>query len=194
MRHLLVSLIACAGSALAEPIPVTGDLSLGEAKAPVRVEAYLSLASRHSARFNNEVFPDFKAKYVDTGIANYTLHEFITPPQNLAIEGFLVARCAGADSYFKVIDTLFRRQEEILETGEIGPILLEVAETAGLEQVAAMACVNDRANRDAQAARGRSAKVGGVPTLFVNGTRLADDQMTPAGFDAAIAAAAKARP
>jgi len=34
---------------------------------------YASLSCTHCARFNNEVFPAFKAKYIDTGKVAYAL-------------------------------------------------------------------------------------------------------------------------
>jgi protein-disulfide isomerase len=42
-----------------------GDMNLGAPNAPVHVVEYLSLTCPHCAHFNAEVFPAFKAKYVD---------------------------------------------------------------------------------------------------------------------------------
>ena len=43
------------------------DMSLGNPAAKVRVVEYASASCPHCARFALDVFPAFKAKYVDTG-------------------------------------------------------------------------------------------------------------------------------
>ncbi|OYW11434.1 MAG: hypothetical protein B7X34_03175 [Acidobacteriia bacterium 12-62-4] len=44
--------------------------------------------------------------------------EFLTPPESVAAAGFLLARCAGEDKYFGVIDALFHSQNELFTTGD----------------------------------------------------------------------------
>ena len=71
----------------------TEDMSMGEAKAPVTVIEYASASCSHCAAFNNEVFPAFKAKYIDTGKVHYVFREFLTPPQEVAAAGFSTTSC-----------------------------------------------------------------------------------------------------
>ncbi|MDB5447797.1 MAG: dsbA, partial [Phenylobacterium sp.] len=105
-RRILIAAAAAAALALAgchksgAAGSAQGDMSLGPPDAKVKVVEYASASCSHCARFNNEVFPAFKAKYVDTGKVNYTLREFLTPPEEVAAAGFLLARCAGKDKYF----------------------------------------------------------------------------------------------
>ena len=42
-------------------------MALGSPTAPVTVIEYASVGCPHCADWNNEVFPAFKAKYIDTG-------------------------------------------------------------------------------------------------------------------------------
>ncbi|MBP7651235.1 MAG: DsbA family protein [Phenylobacterium sp.] len=197
MRHALLALALAlvAGVAGAAPAYPTGDLSLGKPKAKIHVEEYASLSCSHCAHFNNEVFPAFKAKYIDTGKVRYTLHEFLTEPANVAAIGFITARCAGADKYFAVVDGLFRRQAEIFETRDLRPVLLEVAKGAGLSEAQVTACVSNPANGealDARVAAGEARGVDSTPFFFVNGVKV--DDVTLADLDKAIAAAGKAKP
>ncbi|WP_340643693.1 thioredoxin domain-containing protein [Phenylobacterium sp.] len=194
MRHALLSLalLFLAGAAGAAPAYPTGDLSLGKATAKIHVEEYASLSCNHCAHFNNEVFPAFKAKYIDTGKVRYTLHEFLTEPVNVAAIGFITARCAGADKYYQVVDSLFRRQAEIFDTGQLRPVLLDVAKTAGLTEAQVTACVADTGNREALEARvdaGVARGVDSTPFFFVNGVKV--DGVDLADLDKAIAAAGK---
>ena len=197
MRHALLSLafVLLAGAASAAPAYVTGEPSLGKPTAKIHVEEYASLSCDHCAQFNNEVFPAFKAKYIDTGKVRYTLREFLTEPANVAAIGFITARCAGADKYFQVVDSLFRRQAEIFETRDLRPVLLDVAKTAGLTEAQVNACVSDPANADALDARvaaGVARGVDSTPFFFVNGVKVGG--VTLADLDKAIAAAGKAKP
>ena len=194
MRHALLSLafLFLAGAAHAAPAYATGDLALGNPKARIVVDEYASLSCTHCAHFNNEVFPAFKAKYVDTGKVRYVLHEFLTEPANVAAIGFITARCAGPDKYFQVVDSLFRRQAEIFETRQLRPVLLEVAKTAGLTEAQVTACVADPANGEALEARVKAGEARGVdstPFFFVNGVTV--DGVTLEDLDRAIAAAGK---
>ena len=75
------------------------EIGMGKPNAPVKVVEYASASCGHCATFNNEVFPAFKAKYIDTGIVYYEMREIITPPENFAAAAFLTARCAGPDKY-----------------------------------------------------------------------------------------------
>ncbi|MEO8114948.1 MAG: thioredoxin domain-containing protein, partial [Phenylobacterium sp.] len=44
-------------------IDKTFDMTLGDPKAKVEMVEYASVACPHCARFNNEIFPAFRAKY-----------------------------------------------------------------------------------------------------------------------------------
>jgi len=107
---LIAALALAAGPVGAAPAKPPADYSLGSPKAKVQVVEYASLSCPHCAKFNEEVFPAFKAKYVDTGQVRYTLREMLTPPAEVAAAGFLLARCAGPAKYFGVVDAVFRSQ------------------------------------------------------------------------------------
>ena len=53
------------------------DMSLGNPAAKVTVIEYASVACPHCAAFNNDVFPAFKAQYIDTGKIHYVFREML---------------------------------------------------------------------------------------------------------------------
>ena len=170
-------------------------MSLGDPKAKVQMDEYASTTCSHCGRFNNDVFPAFKTKYIDTGKVHYTLHEFLTPPEAVAVAGFLTARCAGKDKYFAVIDALFRSQEEMYRTGDARGTLLKVAQSSGMSEEQINKCVSDEAANKAIAARVERAQkdkgITSTPTFFLNGKKVKEGEMTLQELEAAVAEASK---
>jgi protein-disulfide isomerase len=183
-----------AGAAVAAPVALPDDMSLGNPKAKVQVVEYASLSCPHCAHFNETVFAPFKAKWVDTGKVRYTLKEMLTQPEQVAAAGFLMARCAGPAKYFKVVDEVFRSQPR-WESGKIKPVLEEIGKANGVDEARFATCLQDQAALDALSARARRAfeadGVSSTPTLFINGKKLEPLPQSPAEMDAAIAAALK---
>ena len=201
-RSVLAAGLAAAalpGAGLAAPgVAAPGDMSLGSAKARIKVVEYASLSCSHCATFNAEVFPAFRKKYIDTGRVQYTIKELLTPPAELAVAGFLMARCAGPAKYFKVVDEVFRSQARWRQGADIRGIYLEIATANGLTEAQFEACIRDEAAQSALGERvKRSAEqdqVDSTPTFFVNGVRVDTPGVpTLAELDAAIAAAARRR-
>lgn len=199
-RRLLVvaavGALALAGcSKSAGPAADAGDMTLGDANAPVKMVEYASVTCSHCAVFNNEVFPEFKKKYIDTGKVHYTFKEFLTPPAEVAAAGFLTARCAGEDKYFAVIDSLFHAQQEMFTSGDMRGALLRVAQSAGMTEEQFNKCVSDEAALKALDARVEKAlredKITSTPTFVINGEKIKEGEISLAELDAAVAAASK---
>jgi protein-disulfide isomerase len=196
-RRMLILAVAC-GLALAgcsksggAASPAVGDMTMGKADAPVKVVEYASATCPHCARFNAEVFPAFKAKYVDTGKVRYTLREMLTPPAEVAAAGFMLARCAGPKNYFKVVDAVFASQSKW--DGDIKPIFQGIARDNGLTDAQFEACLTNPDNIKGVNARVKAAIDAGVsstPTFFINGVKYEGEQSLEK-LDAAIAAAKK---
>jgi protein-disulfide isomerase len=174
-----------------------GDMNLGDPKAPVHVVEYLSLSCSHCAMFHIDVFPAFRAKYVDTGRVYYTVRELLTAPAQVAAAGFLMARCNGGGRYFTILDQVFRSQSR-WSAGQIKPIFLEIAKANGLTEAQFEACLVDEKANDALSNRIAYAtgvdKVTGTPTFFINGVKLQVAHVPSlAEMDAAIARALASR-
>jgi protein-disulfide isomerase len=189
-----LALAACGGGGGAV---TADDMSLGKADAPVTVIEYASLACSHCGKWENEVFPAFKTKYIDTGKVRYVFREFSTAPPELAAAGALLARCTGKDKYFPTIQAVFHAQEEIFTTGDIRGPLLRIAETAGMSEADFDKCVGDEKAMAAFNARvekySKEAKIEGTPTFFFNGDKYDKGEMSLAEIDAAYAKALAAK-
>jgi len=201
LNRRIIVLAAVAGLALAGCSKAdgkgaaTGDMTLGDPNAKVKVVEYASASCSHCARFNNDVFPEFKKKYIDTGKVHYTLKEFLTPPNQVAAAGFLMARCVGKDKYFTALDAVYHQQEEMFRTGDFRGVLLRIAQSMGVTEKQFDACITDEAAIKALNDRvekvARDAKITATPTFDVNGKRVKEGEVTMTELDAAIAAASK---
>ena len=187
----MAALSGCGGKTGAS---ADGDMALGAAEgAKVTVVEYASVTCSHCAAWQAQVYPEFKAKYVDTNQVRYIFREFPTAPESVAVAGFLVARCAGPDKYFPVIHEIMASQNEIF--GGVPPrtILLRIANGAGLSEEQFQACVTDADAIKAMDARIKSALAAGVngtPYFLVNGEHVADSSLSSLSekIDAALAA------
>jgi protein-disulfide isomerase len=88
----------------------TDAMTMGDPKAPVHFEEYASTTCSHCGRFATEVFPAFKAKYIDTGKVRYTYHEFLTPPEPVAAAGVLLAQARTSTSAFSTLCSTRRKK------------------------------------------------------------------------------------
>jgi protein-disulfide isomerase len=177
--------------------PASDDRSLGDPRARIQVTEYASLSCPHCGHFNETVFPALKAKYIDTGKAHYTLKEMLTEPATVAAAGFLIARCAGPDRYFTVVDQVFRSQPR-WSSGNIKPIFQEIAAANGVDEAHFNSCLQDQPGVDAITLRAqRASQMDGVtstPTLIINGKKIENTPQTPEELDALMTAALQAPP
>ena len=123
-----------------QPGPL-GDMALGDEKAPVTIIEYASMTCPHCAQFHATTYPELKKRYIDTGKVRFIFREF--PLDQLALAAFLLARCAGPDKYFPMIETLFQLQKEWVIQKPLGP-LLAIAKQAGMSEQAFNECLQDK--------------------------------------------------
>jgi protein-disulfide isomerase len=165
------------------------DMSLGNPAAKVTVIEYASASCPHCARFNNEVFPAFKAAFIDTGKIHYVFREFLTEPTQFAAAGFLLARCAGKDKYFTMLDVIYHDQMEIEQSGDYRGGLLKIAQSAGMSEPQFDACISDdksiQALNDRVETYAKRDNITGTPTFIVNG-KVMDGEQSLASLTKAI--------
>lgn len=165
--------------------------SLGNPRARVTVIEYASVGCPHCAVWANSVFPEFRAKYIDTGYVRFEFHEMLTGNPALAAAGFLTARCAPPGKYFQVVDDVFAQQTQIGDKGI--EALEQIGEHAGLTREQFNACLQDHAaldtlqkrTQDDAAAHG----VTGTPTFIIGDQKLDGEQ----SLEALAAAISRAR-
>jgi len=155
------------------------DIVLGNPKAPVTVIEYASLGCAICARFNNEIFSDFKKKYVDSGQVRFIGKELLGPNPALATAGYLLARCAGQAKYYTVIDAIYRAREDMVKTGLYREGLVKIAGSVGISEARFDACTKDEAALAALDARVKKndGEISYLPTFFVNGQMVGQNFM-----------------
>jgi protein-disulfide isomerase len=167
-------------------------MALGNLKAPVTVIEYASVGCPHCATWAINVFPGFKAKYIDTGRVRFVFREMLTGQPTLAAAGFLTARCAGPARYFDIVDQIFRAQNEMVQAGDAYGPLLRIAKGAGLTSDQFDSCMKDHAALSALEARsdrnGQENGISGTPTFVIGDRKLEGDQSLES-LGAAVASA-----
>jgi protein-disulfide isomerase len=161
-------------AALMAPGPLP-DIVIGKDDAPYTIVEYASMTCPHCAEFQTEVFPQLKAKYIGTGKARYMLREF--PLDNLAAAAFMLARCAGNDRYYAMVDALFATQETwAAPGGDAKEKLLQIARQAGISKDQFDQCLADK-ELFSKIVKTREIahekfQVDSTPSFFINGKRL----------------------
>ncbi len=149
------------------------DMAMGSVKAPVQIIEYASLTCPHCAEFHEKEFPKLKAKYIDTGKVRFIFRQYPTAPVPFAVGAEAVARCAGPDKYFGLLDVLFDRQSFWIRSANPRQALLDIAATAGITKDQFDACVSDEENvkriQDVSNYASQTYKITGTPSFIING-------------------------
>ncbi len=191
LLSLAVLALAAPQAVRAEDKVGSADVSLGNPNAAVTLVEYASVTCPHCARFNAEVYPGLKARYIDTGKIRYVFREVPIHEQEDAA-GFLIARCAGPERYLAVADALFRSQTLLFDKHDLHGWLMAGAAAGGLDDAQMRACISDVAAIQAFNARAEHTmtvdKVDSTPTVIVNGkpVEAKGAEFTLADIDAAL--------
>nr|WP_281380690.1 thioredoxin domain-containing protein [Brevundimonas basaltis] len=188
--------IAAPATALAQTVePVrSDDRTLGAASAPVTLTVYLSTTCSHCADWHTNDFPAIKARWVDAGKVRVVFRDLPTPPQEAAIAGAVMARCAPAEKFHVVLDTLFRGQGR-LHSHDGPPAQQTVINwlaaggaAGGLTRDQMNACFSDEASFveiENRAEQSNADGVNSTPSFLINGERVPDAAiMMSRGVDA----------
>ena len=165
-------------SASAANVSLAPEEVLGNPKAKVTVVEYASAACPHCARVNNEVLPELKKTYIDTGKVRYVFREMLTDPVPFAGTAFMMARCGGDKNYFALLDDVFHQQQAIYDSGDLPGGLLKIGAKYGLDKDKINACMGDEAVKglNDRAARADKDGIEGTPTFLIGDDKLVGEQ------------------
>lgn len=174
---------------------VLQDIIFGDPNAPVTLVEYASWTCPACLDFHARILPTVKTDYIDTGKVRLVFREFPTPPANVAVAGFALARCTSDEAYYDMLEELFVRQDAILTLARQGGPVVEALKQVGANHgivgdEAFEACLDSEDNRNAirasiAAARGQD--VTQTPTFFLNGELMdSNARLTVATFTAAL--------
>jgi protein-disulfide isomerase len=120
------------------------EMAIGDENAPVTVIEYGSFTCPHCATFHEQVFPQLKAEYVDTGQVRFVHREVYF--DRFGLWAGMVARCGGSvQRYFGMADLIYGQQREWTqgEPVEVVENLRRMGRTAGLTNEQLDACLSD---------------------------------------------------
>lgn len=152
------------------------EMTMGDPDAPVKIVEYASFTCPHCANFHRDTFKPLKEQFIETGQVHFTYREVYF--DRYGLWAGIVARCAGADKYFGMVDLIYQTQAEWIQAGEpaaIAASLKKLGLQAGMDGDKIDACLND--GEMAQALYAwfqRNATADGIdstPTLLINGTK-----------------------
>ena len=152
----------------------TAEMSMGEESAPLTIYEYASYTCPHCADFHENVFPQMKADYIDTGKVRFVYREvYFDRP---ALWASLVARCGGEAKFFGITDMIFEQQGDWAreQTGEgIADKLRKIGLMAGIDSDQLNACLTDADTAQALVARfeeqAAEDNITGTPTFVIDG-------------------------
>ncbi len=164
----------------ADADPRMADRVLGDPAAKVTMQEYFSLTCTHCAAWSREVFPDVKAKLIDTGKVRYIYRDF--PLDRVALTAAMVARALAPIRYEAFVSSLFASQDSwaFARGVDSNAELFKRAALAGMPRPLFDATIADTGLRDAILAEQQSGteryKVDSTPTFVINETPHAGEQ------------------
>ena len=127
--------------------PAVTEMILGDVNAPIEIIEYASMTCPHCANFHSDVYPQLKANYIETGKVKFVFREVYFDKYGMWAS--MIARCAGPDRFFGVIDQMFEKQKTWSRAGNDLAIVTElskIGKLAGLGDDQINACLQDADN------------------------------------------------
>jgi protein-disulfide isomerase len=156
-------------------IDTAGIPSAGSREARVEIVVFEDFQCSTCRHFSEEVFPQLQKKYIEPGIARYTIVSLaLIPGSKLLSNAALGVYHSSPDRYFAFIHEIFNEfaEEEKAVTEEK---LLEAAKkVGGIDMAKIESCIKSRCyypeiDRNLELARSVMKKNFHTPTVFING-------------------------
>ena len=151
------------------------DRILGNPDAPITIVEYASLTCPHCAHFANDVLPELKKKWIDSGKAKLVLRDY--PLDEPALRAAMIARCAPPDRFYAYVDTFFAAQDKWVMARDYREALARLVKLGGMSQDEFDNCLKNTEleNKivEGRLVASKELDVNSTPTFFINGTKVA---------------------
>ncbi|WP_118133269.1 DsbA family protein [Oceanicella sp. SM1341] len=155
------------------------EMTMGSADAPVEMIEYASLTCPHCAHFHEEVLPQLKADYIDTGKVRLVFREVYF--DRFGLWATMVARCGGPLRYFGIVGEMYRTQREWTQGADDAAIaanLRKIGKVSGLTDEEMNACLGDQDFANALVERYRQQAsddgIDATPTFIIDGEKVSN--------------------
>jgi protein-disulfide isomerase len=149
------------------------DRILGNPDAPITIVEYASLTCPHCAHFANDVLPELKKKWIDSGKAKLVLRDY--PLDEPALRAAMIARCAPPDRFYAYVDTFFAAQDKWVMARDYREALARLVKLGGMSQDEFDNCLKNTEleNKivEGRLVASKEFDVNSTPTFFINGTK-----------------------
>jgi protein-disulfide isomerase len=154
-------------------VSIDGAPVLGDPTASVVLIQYSEFECPFCGRFANEILPELKARYLDTGKVFLVFKHFPLAMHKNAMPAAIAADCAAQqDRFWQLHDLMFRNQPD-LSASRIDGLARELE----LDQERLAQCIASGSKRvQADLASGKALQLSSTPMFFA-GTRLADGRV-----------------
>lgn len=149
---------------------------LGKPDAPLTIIEYASPTCPACKYFHDTVKPTLEEKFISTGKVKFIFREY--PLNEIDVAAYAMARCAGEDKFFDVLDDLFANQDGIryaAQNGVVKTTLGAIGQRHGIADTETFeACLANGDIRKALAdtfATSEKWGVEGTPTFIIDGVK-----------------------
>ena len=149
-----------------------GEHVIGSDKAPLTLVEFVDLQCSFCIYFHNEILPDLKHKYIDTGKLRFAVFDFPLPSQPYSSPAAKFVRCAGLQGKYWQAHDAFLAQAQIATPD----VITKLARENQVDERLLNKCMGDTRTADElgrATEMARSLGVSGTPT-FLLGRSLAD--------------------
>ena len=134
------------GSYLEEDLGLLERHFLGDADAPISVVIFEDFGCPHCQAFNQNLFPDFKESYIDTGFVKFYFFHLPIPVSDYSINAALASECVAEQSkaaFWPYKISLYETSigNSIYGSGITAFRFWQLAESFGIEQGQFMGCM-----------------------------------------------------
>ena len=143
----------------------------GNENAKITIIAYESLTCSHCADFHNDVYPQLKKEYIDTGLAKIEFRHF--PLDIAALNASKIVQCESRQG-LKILESLYSNQQAWVKGStveEVNESLQQFIKKEGFK-INFEECVNDKKVEDFvlndRIEGARNFKINATPTIIIN--------------------------
>ena len=172
LSMMALGLFALISTAQAEV--VYEERVLGDPNAPITMIEYASFTCPHCADFHNEIFPQIKKDFIDTGKVKFIFRDF--PFDRAGATAAMLARCVAPSQFNGFVGVLMKQQQQWATSSNPLAALTNLGRLAGLSQDKIDACFkNEKLLDQIILIRKEAMEVHGInstPSFLINGEKV----------------------